>query len=278
MADMILDGRRVHYHDGGVAWKAAQPWIALVHGAGGTHVAWQSQSRALAHAAYNVLVPDLPGHGASEDVADIRTVEDYAAWLRRLIHGAIGPAIQPKARLVLVGHSLGACIALSYASEWPDEVAGLGLVGANLEMRVNPALLKDCLENQPRAVDFITSFGHGRRTHLSSATAPGAWVLGADRALMLASDPSVLHRDFAICANWQGAVQAPKVKCPTLVVAGALDRMTPAKGGRLLADKVRGARYEVLPGVGHMLPSEAPRALLKLLQSFLAGLPAAHAA
>jgi len=278
MADVTLDGKRAHVHDGGMAWKAGQPWIALLHGAGGTHVVWQSQSRALAHAGYNVLVPDLPGHGASEDVPAIRTVEDYATWLRLLIHSVCPPAAQGAARLVLVGHSLGACIALSYAAAWPAEVGGLALVGANLEMKVNPALLKDCLENQPRAVDFITSFGHGRTTHLSAVTAPGAWVLGADRALLLASEPSVLQRDFSVCATWRGASLASKVTCATLVVSGALDRLTPAKGGQQLAGQVPGARYEVLPGVGHMLPSEAPRALLKLMMAFLAGLPRLHAA
>jgi len=32
---------------------------------------------------------------------------------------------------------------------------------------------------------------------------------------------------------------------------------------------VPGARYELLPAAGHMIPAEAPRALLKLLQGFL---------
>jgi pimeloyl-ACP methyl ester carboxylesterase len=169
-------------------------------------------------------------------------------------------------------------MAVSYAATWPGEVAALALVGVGIEMRVNPALLKDCLENQPRAVAFITSFGHGRATHLSAATAPGAWVLGADRALMLASQPQVLQRDFAVCGAWPGAAQAPKVACPTLVVAGALDRMTPPKSGKQLADAIPGARYEVLPGVGHMLPAEAPRALLRSLQAFLASLPKRQAA
>jgi len=279
MADLTLDGKRAHYHDGGLAWKAGQPWLVLVHGAGCTHVTWQPQSRALAHAGYNVLVPDLPGHGDSEDLASVKTVEDYAAWLRRLLEALARQTGLPAEPLVLVGHSLGACIAVSYAATWPAGVAGLALVGASLEMKVNPGLLKDCLDNQPRAVAFITSFGHGRMTHLGSAgTAPGAWVLGADRALMLASRPEVLQRDFAVCAAWQGQAQAPQVACPTLVVSGALDRMTPAKAGRQLAESIPAARYELLPGVGHMLPSEAPRALLRALQRFLAELPKTRAA
>jgi pimeloyl-ACP methyl ester carboxylesterase len=46
--------------------------------------------------------------------------------------------------------------------------------------------------------------------------------------------------------------------------------MTPLRAGKALADAIPGARLEVLPGAGHMIPTEAPRALLKLLRGFLA--------
>jgi len=272
MPTIVLNGLRAHYHDGGGTWQPGQPCVVLVHGAGGTHVVWQAQSRSIAHAGYNVLVPDLPGHGASQDDPAIRTVEDYAAWLRRLIAAVTAERGGGPARVIVVGHSLGACIAVSYGALWSGEVAGLALVGASLEMRVNPALLKDCVEDPPHAVDFIASFGHGRPAHLSAATAPGTWLLGASRALLLAANPHILQRDFAVCGAWQGRLHAGKVGCPALVVSGAQDRMTPAKSGRQLADAIPGARYEVLPGVGHMVPAEAPRALLRLLEGFLAGL------
>jgi pimeloyl-ACP methyl ester carboxylesterase len=54
--------------------------------------------------------------------------------------------------------------------------------------------------------------------------------------------------------------------------------MTPAASGRQLADAIPGARYEVLPAVGHMLPAEAPRALLGILQRFLAEVRGSRAA
>ncbi|MFI5399596.1 MAG: alpha/beta fold hydrolase [SAR324 cluster bacterium] len=272
MPTIALNGRRAHYHDGGGFWGPRQPRVVFVHGAGGTHVVWQAQSRAIANAGYNVLVPDLPGHGASQDDPAIRTVEDYAAWLRRLIAAVTAEREDGPAPLIVVGHSLGACIAVSYGALWSGEVAGLALVGASLEMKVNPALLQDCLQNPPQAAAFIASFGHGRPAHLSSGTAPGAWLLGASRALLLAGDPGVMQRDFAVCGAWQGRLYAGKVVCPALVVCGAQDRMTPAKSARQLADAIPGARYEVLPGVGHMAPAEAPRALLRLLEGFLAGL------
>jgi pimeloyl-ACP methyl ester carboxylesterase len=278
MPTFDLGGKRAHVHDGGVAWRAERPWIVLVHGAGCTHVVWQPQSRALAHAGYNVLVPDLPGHGASEDDPSIRSVADYAAWLLKL-HGAVERASGiPVAPLILVGHSLGACIAVSAAATWPASPAGLALVGASLEMKVNPSLLEDCLAQPARAKAFITALGHGRTTHLAGGTTPGAWTLGADAALLLAAEPRILQRDFAVCADWPGPALAPQVRCPTLVVSGALDRMTPAATGRKLAGAIPGARFELLPGVGHFLPTEAPRPLLMLLRAFAGQVTASRAA
>ncbi len=266
MAEIQIDGKRVYYHDGGVAWQAGRPGLVFLHGAGCTHSFFQAQSRALAHHGYNVAVPDLPGHGGTEDVPFIASVEDYAAWVQRLIAAL---KMQPAH---VVGHSLGAAIAVSLAGAHPEAVLSLALIGTGLEMKVNPGLLRDCLENHEHAVALITSFAHGRATHLGSGAIPGAWVLGMDRALIAPSAPAVLQRDFAVCNQWNGAAMAPQVRCPTLVLSGAGDRMTAPKSGKQLADAIPGAHYELLPVSGHMLPTEAPRLVLKALMEWLGGL------
>ncbi|HUJ76746.1 MAG TPA: alpha/beta hydrolase [bacterium] len=261
---MQLEGQHVYVHDGGHAPRPGQPWVVLVHGAGGTHVLWQQQSRALAHHGCNVLVPDLPGHGASADLPGLASVEDYAAWLARLLRALQVPAAH------VVGHSLGACIAVSLAAAEPALVQSLVLVGAALEMRVNPDLLRDCLENTPQAVAFITAYGHGRAMQVGGAPVPGTWVLGADRTLVAGSSGAVLRRDFAASAAWQGGPACAAVRCPTLVLTGGADRMTPPKAGRQLAAAIRGAVLEEAPGSGHFLPAEAPSWLRERLSAWLA--------
>lgn len=264
MAEVTIEGRRAHYHDGGVAWAAERPAVVFIHGAGGDHTLWQQQSRALAHHGCNVAALDLPGHGRSEDVPALESVGAFAAWVADFLAAA------GLARAALVGHSLGACIALELAATQPGRVSALALAGAGLAMPVSPALLADSAENPPQAVRFIAAYAHGRPMHLGHAPTPGNWMMGSSTALMDACSGPVLHRDFAVCNAWDGAPLAPQVRCPTLVVAGALDRMTPPRAGKALADAVPGARYELLPGCGHMIPVEAPRALLRLLRDFLA--------
>ncbi|HEX7939367.1 MAG TPA: alpha/beta hydrolase [Gemmatimonadaceae bacterium] len=265
MAEIKIDGKHAYYHDGGVAWKPGQPALVFLHGAGCTHSFFQAQSRALAHQGYNVAVLDLPGHGHSDD-ATIATMEDYAAWVLRLIQALkLAPAH-------IIGHSMGAAIGVSLAAQHPDAVQSLALIGTGIEMKGNPALIKACLENQPHAVAMITSFAHGRAAHLGTGTIPGAWVMGMDKALIAPSAPPVLQRDFVVCDKWNGAALAPQVRCPTLVLSGAGDRMTPPRSGKQLADAIPGARYDVVPVTGHMLPTEAPRLVLKKLTEWLGGL------
>jgi pimeloyl-ACP methyl ester carboxylesterase len=263
MASLRVSGRDVYFHDGGVHWAPQRPAVVFIHGAGGDHSLWQQQSRALAHHGSNVAALDLPGHGRSADVPGLAAVADLVDWLAAFLDAA------GLARAALVGHSLGACIGLELAARRPERVTALALLGAGLQMKVSAELLRDTAEDLPRAVNFITAYGHGRPAQLGLAPTPGNWMMGSSSALLAACSAEVLHRDFALCDAWDGTAAAAQVRCPTLVVAGAGDRMTPARAGKALAAAVPGARYELLPGAGHMLPVEAPRALLKLLSDFL---------
>ena len=124
-----MDGKRAFYTTGGKGWEAGQPLLVFVHGAGGAQNVWINQSRAIAHGGWNVAALDLPGHGASEDLPEIESVEDYAAWVGRFITALSA------GRVVLVGHSMGAGIALTLAATNPEQVAPIPRPGS----RVQPA-------------------------------------------------------------------------------------------------------------------------------------------
>jgi len=271
MAYAEFDGKRYYYNTGGTEWRAGQPVVILIHGAGFTHAMWVMQSRALAHHGYNVAAIDLPGHGASEDT-EIGSVQDYADWLERFREAIGADGVN------VAGHSLGACIALTYAATYPQHAASIALVGASLRMPVNPQLLDACLNDMDQAVAFITAFAHGPGVKVGRAAVPGEWQLGNATALLKAGTPKVLHRDFDACNAWDGEAVAGKVQCPALVLSAEQDRMTPVKGGRAMAQAIPGARFEVIPGIGHMLPTEGPRPVLRHLRAFLGEVTAQQAA
>ncbi len=276
MTDLEIQGRKAYCGTGGSAWQARLPLALLLHGAGSDHTVWALQARSLAQHGWNVAAPDLPGHGASEDLDAITTIADYADWTVDFAAAAATRA--GSADIALVGHSMGACIAVDAASRLNGRLSRLALLGAGETLRVNPGLLADTLKRPLDAHRFIAAFGHGTGAHFGGAESPGLWMLGSTMALLDRCLPEVLHRDFSACNEWEGSESAPGVTCPTLVVAGAKDRMTPPRAGRALAERIRGgsstgnrggAGFVTVADAGHMLMAEAPGAVTRCLRGFL---------
>ena len=268
MPELEIRGRQVYCGTGGAVWKPRQPLALLLHGAGCDHTVWALQARSLAQHGWNVAAPDLPGHGASEDLDDMSTIADYAAWT--VDFAAEAAARAGSGEVAVIGHSMGACIALDAAARPNGPTKRVALLGAGETLRVNPGLLADTLKRPLNAHRFIAAFGHGTGAHFGGAESPGLWMLGATMALLDRCAPKVLHRDFAACNAWEGSESAPSVSCPTLVVAGAKDRMTPPRAGRALADRISGgAGFVTVADAGHMLMAEAPGAVTRCLRGFL---------
>ncbi len=241
------------------------PVAVLIHGAGGNRTVWASQARHLAARGTDVLAVDLPGHGCSPGKACDR-VEDYVAAVR----GELDRRELPQ--VALVGHSLGAMIALALAGRHPDRVTKLAMLGAGLRLTVNDALLTATADDPETAIAAIVDWGHSPSTHVGGGETPGLWMDGADLAILHAeaeAHPGSLHADFTASAGYDGAEDAAAVRCPTLVVAGDRDLMTPASMGREVAAAIAGAELEVLQGCGHFLMTERPAEVSLLLARFL---------
>ena len=75
----------------------------------------------------------------------------------------------------------------------------------------------------------------------------------------------LLAHQLRAMAGWGGAQRLADIDVPTVVVHGAEDRLAPPANGRRLAELIPHARYVELPGVGHLVPYEAPEELTRLL-------------
>ena len=252
----------VHLSTYGRPIRAEAPMVLLVHGAGMDHTVWAMQGRHLAFHGWNALAIDLPGHGRSRSLPPAATIEAIADGLVAAMPGV--------SALHLVGHSMGALAALAAAARHPERVASLCLLGAAIRMPVHPALLTLAAASDPKAVELMCDWAFGPRGQVGGNAQPGGWLQGTARALLRRGDPASLATDLAACnAYAAGADHAAQVRCPALVVIGALDRMTPPKAGRALAAAIPGARTVTVPGAGHMMMAEAPEETLQALRTQL---------
>jgi pimeloyl-ACP methyl ester carboxylesterase len=260
--DLEVDGKIAYAATGGRVFDAALPAVVMIHGAGMDHTVWTLPARSLAHRGRAVLAPDLPGHGRSQGPA-LAGIPAMAAWLLRLMNAA------NVSEAALVGHSMGALVALAAAATAPGRVRRLVLMGAAGRMPVHPDLLKAAADDRPQAADLIVSWGHGPVGHLGGGPAPGLWLMGGARRLLEQAPDGVLASDLAACEGYDALAAASGVACPTLLLLGAEDKMTPPGRGKALAAAMRQAETVLLPGTGHMLTSEAPDAVIDALLRFL---------
>src|SRR6185369_7249183 len=93
-------------------------------------------------------------------------------------------------------------------------------------------------------------------------------VRGHRMMLERAATEGYLAAVHALCEADLGA-RAAAITSPTLVITGEADVSTPVAQGRALAAAIAGARFEILPGVGHLSCVEAPEAFVALLARFL---------
>jgi pimeloyl-ACP methyl ester carboxylesterase len=90
---------------------------------------------------------------------------------------------------------------------------------------------------------------------------------------MLETRASVLYGDLLACDHFEPPELAGKLAVPALIVFGDQDMMVPSQGGRLLQEKIPGARLELVRGAGHMVMLEQPDRMAGLLSEFLNTVP-----
>lgn len=228
-----------------------RPTLVLVHGASGNAHTWRPQLSAWSSWAEAVAV-DLPGRGTASG-PPLDTVEALADWLATII-GERGWD-----RPILVGHSLGGGVALQTALDHPARVGGLVMVSSAARLRVHPAILEAVANSSPDSPYRLdAAFGAGTPPEIIHAYANAAST----------TPPGTALADWRACDAFDVRTRLGEVRCPTLVVYGSADPLTRPKYQVQLADALPRAQRVELEGVGHMLPWEAPGALVDAVRAW----------
>jgi|APCry1669190288_1035285.scaffolds.fasta_scaffold32502_2 pimeloyl-ACP methyl ester carboxylesterase len=258
----MIDGQAVHVATGGRAHVAGRPWALFVHGAGFDHTAFALQSRWLAFRGWNVLSPDLPGHGRSAGTP-LTSIGAMADWSLRLLDAAGAETA------VGIGHSMGALVLLEAAARSSQRLTRLLLIGAAGKMPVHPDLLDAAARNHHDAIDMMNVWGHGHAAGIGGSRAPGVWMIGASERILERAAPGVLHADLSACNAYDGLAAAPRVTAQTLLVSGERDMMTPVRNAKSLLAQLPSASLRVLPRAGHMLLAESPNELVTAMGDWI---------
>ena len=247
-----FNGKAVFASDGGRKHEKSRRNLILLHGSGVNQTFWSLQTRYLAYHGFNVVSVDLPGHGQS-DGPSLGSVAELADWLKTFVDAAELTSV------AVLGHSLGSLVGLEFAAGYGDRCDGLALAGVAAKMPVHPALLEASKNNEPLAIELVDSWCHTRDNHIGGHPVPGGWMTGSTRRLLEQAGPDVLWTDLNACNEYQDADAAiKKVDTDVTVISGAEDRMTPAKAGKALSERISGANFVRLESAGHNMMLERP--------------------
>lgn len=251
MPYVTMNGVRYHYSAKMPSDKDPVQAVVFMHGAGGNHAKWHHQVSYLGRDFLAIAV-DLPGHGLSGG-SPSDSIEAYSEFINSFSQCLLASPF------FLAGHSMGGAVALDFALNYPERLAGLILVGTGSRLRVLPAILE--------------SFKNGKTPE---NMAPALYAPGTQEAVIQAAareiestDPLVFYSDFIACNQFDVSGRLGEIDLPALVVTGGRDIMTPVKYGRFLADKLRKARLEVVENSGHITMLEQPEKLNILIHDFL---------
>lgn len=254
-----VNGHEAHAATGGVELTGDDPVVLLVHGAGYDSTVWSLQTRYLAYRGFRAVAVDLPGHGRSEG-EPLDSIADMAEWVHDFIAASGFSPVR------FVGHSMGTFIGLELAATHPGDVAALVLMGTATAMPVHPELVDAAANDLPKAAALMAAWGHAKPAHVGLNPTPGLWMIGGSRALVETSAPGALSADFAACMGYKRATEAAaEVTCPTTVIAGAGDKMTPARSGAELAEHLTDGAFIKLVNTGHTMMIESPRLVRRAL-------------
>jgi len=226
--------------------------LVFIHGAGGSRTSWRHQEDYFSRT-FNVIIMELPGHGAAQGQG-AQEIKGYTLWIK----GALDK-LKVSSPFV-IGHSMGGAIAMDLAIRFPALPKGLVLASTGARLRTLPAILDGIKTSFPETVALICerSFAQDAPAEMKQATA----------AEMMKNSPEVLYGDFSVCDRFDIMEQVQNIGSPTLVICGDQDILTPIKYSRFLADKIAGARLEIIEKAGHMVMLERAEEFIKRLEAF----------
>lgn len=262
---------RVHAIDvGGLTLSVTEagkgPPVVLAHGILFDHRMFDALVEDLARDHRTVAV-DLRGHGRSSPVTAPYTLADQAQDLARVLDG-LGLE-----RAVFVGHSMGAMSAMRLAAEAPERVEGLVVVNSSAEEESRVDRLRyramarvfrhlgpsEVLLGQVVGTQFSKGF------QLSRAAVVREWV---DRWKAL-DRVSVYYAVKAVVSRPSIEGLLPKIRCPSLVLAGTEDVATDVDRAQVIQDGIPDCRRKEIQGCGHAGPVEKPAEMLGHIREYL---------
>ena len=285
MPKVDIKNHDISYSYNGVSSGNSNPTIVLIHGAGGQEIDWpkawrsanvQAKSMGLTpsnHGViklfnaglddYSVYAVDLPGHGKSDGKSK-STIDEYSSDVIDFLDA------MELENVCLVGHSMGAAIALNAALSKRSRICSVVAIGGASKMIVTDAILEGLQNTFEATVDNIVKYSWHKKTGaIADSQQMATYFREKAKQRILGAGSRTVHGDFLACSRFDVDNRLEEILVPVLVIASDCDRMVPIHLSREMAGKLPNAKFVVLEGCGHFQHIEQTGRVAAELANFL---------
>jgi 3-oxoadipate enol-lactonase len=238
--------------------------VLLIMGLGYPSVMWY-RTRPLLARRYRTIALDNRGVGQS-DVPQ----GPYPIALMASDAAAVLDAAECESAHV-IGVSMGGMIAQEFALQYPNRVRSL-VLGCTASGGPN------AVRAEPEVTQLLMSRGELSPDEAAEASVPFIYDSATSRELIdedIAMRKDWFPRPQAYLAqlqgilSWESYSRLSQISAPTLVIHGESDRLVPAGNGKLIAERIPGARIVLLPSASHLFTTDQPEAAHQAILEFL---------
>nr|XP_006640033.1 PREDICTED: abhydrolase domain-containing protein 8 [Lepisosteus oculatus] len=238
--------------------------LFFIHGVGGSLDIWGSQLDFFSRLGYEVIAPDLAGHGASSapQIAAAYTFYALAEDMRTLFKR------YARRRNILIGHSYGVSFCTFLAHEYPEQVHKVVMINGGGPTALEPSLCS--IFNLPTCVLHCLS-----PCLAWSFLKAGFARQGAKEKQLLKEGNAFNVSSFVLRAMMSGQywpegdeVYHAELTVPILLVHGMHDKFVPIEEDQRMAEILLIAFLKVIDEGSHMVMMECPETVNTLLHEF----------
>lgn len=238
--------------------------LVLLHGYLETKAVWNDFAKQLA-VKHRVIIPDIPGHGQSELLAPVHSMELMADAINALLeHLKIDSCL-------MVGHSMGAYVMLAFADKYPKKLAGM--------LVFHSSVYADTEEKKRNRLNEISLIEKGRLRQVIEQHLPRTFAQPDlpehQSKIEQLIQKALQHNPQGVCALIRGMMERPdrqtliqKWNKPLAFIFGVNDNFIPQAVALQMQKLNPGGQIYWLKYSGHMGFIEEPEESLKLLLSF----------
>ncbi|MGA2417817.1 MAG: alpha/beta hydrolase [Candidatus Staskawiczbacteria bacterium] len=246
--EVTINGIKTNYQ----VFGEGKPFLIL-HGWGSASDRWIKEAEIISVKGFQVIIPDLPGFGASDKLTRPWTINDYVKWFEEFVKNL---NIE---NFYLLGYSFGGALAAKISVKYPQRVQKLFLVAAALvRKKTTQKNLSAKISKFIKLFYFLPYYGFFRKAVYKFIIRKSDYVY--TEGIMTQTYLNAISDDISF--------NLPFIKVPTIIIWGDKDQSVPVENAYFANEKIKNSKLVIIPGADHLIHKQLPEVLAgKILEN-----------